>query len=327
VYIDNISLSRSDPVVEPSCSSWNFEDGSLAGWMGGENVMLETSSPGYGGSGKALRFHHAFANDPYTAVSMMVQLCPGGLSSITGITMQARFVPDPGYGDFPGVTGNRVILMDGQEEVQESYTPFGAGSQWTVVSNSFSAVSGSYLKIYLGAMGNWQGTVYIDNLSLSRSDPVVQPSCSSWNFEDGSLAGWMGGENVMLETSSPGYGGSGKALRFHHAFANDPYTAVSMMVQLCPGGLSSITGITMQARFVPDPGYGDFPGVTGNRVILMDGQEEVQESYTPFGAGSQWTAVSSSFSAVSGSYLKIYLGAMGNWQGTVYIDNLSLQHG
>ncbi len=324
VYIDDVSLTKVDGGVSPSCSSWNFDDGTVGAWTS-SNVTLAASSPGYGGTGSALSWHHAYTNSGSTGISMMVPLCEGGLDSITGITFQARFVPDPGYGDFPNTNASKAILLDaGQVEVQDSFTPFGGNAAWGVVSRTFNAVSASYLRINLQAMGDWQGTVYIDNVSLTKADGGVSPSCSSWNFDDGTVGAWTS-SNVTLAASSPGYGGTGSALSWHHAYTNSGSTGISMMVPLCEGGLDSITGITFQARFVPDPGYGDFPNTNASKAILLDaGQVEVQDSFTPFGGNAAWGVVSRTFNAVSASYLRINLQAMGDWQGTVYIDNVSL---
>jgi hypothetical protein len=253
-----------------------------------------------------------------------VPLCEGGLDSITGISFQARFVPDAGYGEFPNTTASKAILLDAsQMEVMDSFTPFGGHATWGLVSRSFNPVSGSYLKINLQAMGSWEGTVYIDDVSFSRSDSEVEQTCSSWNFDDGSFGGWTS-SNVTLATSSPGYGGSGYALSWHHVYTNEGSSGMSMVVPLCEGGVDSITGISFQARFVPDAGYGEFPNTTASKAILLDAsQMEVMDSFTPFGGHATWGLVSRSFNAVSGSYLKINLQAMGSWQGTVYIDNVS----
>jgi hypothetical protein len=173
-------------------------------------------------------------------------------------------------------------------------------------------------------MDTWQGTVYIDNVILTRADGGGSQTCSSWNFDDGTVGAWTG-SNVTLSTSSPGYGGTGSALSWYHAYTNSSSTGISMTVPLCAGGLTSITGITFQARFVPDSGYGDFPNTKASKAILLDAnQSDVEDSFTPFGGQATWGEVSRSFNAVSGSYLKINLQAMDTWQGTVYIDNVSL---
>jgi len=101
---------------------------------------------------------------------MKVPLCAGGTSaiSISGISFQARFVPDSGYADFPNTTASKAILQDaGGVDLEDSFTPFGGTSTWGPVSRTFTSVSGAYLQLNLQGMDSWSGTVYIDNVTLT----------------------------------------------------------------------------------------------------------------------------------------------------------------
>ena len=101
---------------------------------------------------------------------MRVPLCAGGTSaiSITGISFQARFVPDTGYADFPNTTASKAILLDaGMVTLQDSFTPFGGHDTWGPVTRTFTSVSAAYLQLNLQGMDSWSGTVYIDDVTLT----------------------------------------------------------------------------------------------------------------------------------------------------------------
>jgi len=152
-----------------TCLGWNFEDGTPGAWTS-TDVVLSASSPGYGGTGWALSWHHYYTNDASSGIFLKVPLCAGGSSSIsiTGISLQARFVPDSGYGEFPNTTASKLILLDaGGVQLNDSFTPFGAQDTWSAVSRTFTSTSGAYLQINLQAMDSWQGTIFIDNLMLT----------------------------------------------------------------------------------------------------------------------------------------------------------------
>jgi hypothetical protein len=100
---------------------------------------------------------------------MTVPLCGSSSAiSITGISLQVKFVPDSGYSDFPSTKACKAILSLNGTEIQDTFTSFGGHSTWGQISNTFSTgYSADQLKIQLQAMDYWQGTVYIDNVNLT----------------------------------------------------------------------------------------------------------------------------------------------------------------
>ncbi|MCD8044546.1 MAG: endo-1,4-beta-xylanase [Tannerellaceae bacterium] len=240
-YLNSLIASEiipAEPVETELITNGDFENGSISGWGGWGNdtaPSISDAGDGYGG-GYALKLQN---NTPKQSWEIQAAYDPANPFASGEECILSLWI----RGDRDG-----SISFDAQDTSDWTGDSFGKAyfsTEWKYVELK-TTITGDNRTRFLISYGDFEGTVYLDNISLVQtivpSGTYLEESIiTNGDFENGTIDGWGGWGKIDYDISQPGQGagGTGYAVEIINLAAGNPWDtqfAWDFPFDLEPGG-------------------------------------------------------------------------------------------